>query len=302
EFEKALAEARAGAAEKDYPKASEALAKLEELCVDIRENARPIVKLAIQAPALNVGTWTKCVLSVENAGKGRAKRVDLSLEGPVDVQGELFATDLSPGGKHELQIGLMPKEAGSIPLKASARVGDAIGGSNSMETELWIEATRPASAAPPAQAAAPPAAYSPPTAVPPPPPPDISTGSPAGRVPESEWREAMAQLQKAMVEFDGVPVPGKVLFETLLDIANDLGFSALEPKVSEHSGFFRGGGRLFRKGMTEGVQIDVTSTGPASKIIIRAFARVDPAREADELASELSLRFEVETHRKGAKK
>jgi tetratricopeptide (TPR) repeat protein len=304
EFEAALAEARAGAAEKDYPKAAAALERLEGLSNDVRENARPAVKLAIQAPALTVGNWTKCVLTVENAGKGRAKRIELALEGPVDIQGELFAGDLAPGAKHDLQVGLMPKEAGSIPLKASARVNDAIGGSNMVESELWIEAQRPVSAAPPPPPAshfAPAPAQAPAPALPPP-PPDLAAAGAPGRAGEGEWRDAMAQLQKATVDFEGVPVPGKVLFDTLLDIANDLGFQAMEPKLSEHSGFFRGGARLFRRGMGEGAQIDVTSTGPASKIIIRAFAKVDPQREAEELASELALRFEVEPHRKRAKK
>jgi tetratricopeptide (TPR) repeat protein len=280
EFEEKASWTRRALASGDLPGAARAVADLDALAANYREAGKPSLKFSISGGPFSPGAWTRCNLVIENKGTGLAKRVEIAVGGPVDVQGALAADMIASGQKAQIPIGLMPKEGGSVPLRADARVFDAVGGMNTVPTDLWIEASSGPGAAPPPVTDAP--------------PPTVSH-SPGG---EQQWRDAMSRLRKAEADFENVPVPGRVLFDTVADVAQDLGMRALEPRVSEAQGFFRGVLKLQSPDAQEGAQLEVTGTGASSKVLFTCYSSGDPTAAAAALEAQVSRRFDLRPFRK----
>ncbi|HLF06928.1 MAG TPA: hypothetical protein VI893_07150, partial [Thermoplasmata archaeon] len=189
---------------------------------------------------------------------------------------------IGAGQSMRIPIGLMPKESGSVPLRADCRIYDAVGGMNTVPADLWIEAGgggTPTVETSKAVAAS-------------------TTPATAPAFGESQWRDAMSTLPKAAADFENVPVAGRVLFDTVCDLAQDLGMRPLEPKVSESQGFFRGVVKLHSADLQDGAQIEVTGSGAVSKVLFTAYSSKDPGAAAKELEAQVSRRFDLTPFRK----
>jgi hypothetical protein len=100
------------------------------------------------------------------------------------------------------------------------------------------------------------------------------------------------------MDFESVPYPARVLFDTICDVAQDLGMRAAEPKVTESQGFFRGVINLHTADMQAGGQIEVAGSGQTAKVLITPYSATDPAAAASSLEAELSRRFDLAPYRR----
>jgi hypothetical protein len=117
---------------------------------------------------------------------------------------------------------------------------------------------------------------------------------------EDAWRKETASLKKTTLEFDKVPMPGEVVFETITDILAEDGYYAISPKTTSAHGFFRAMARFSKQEGPERVFLEVMSKEGESKIILRTFDASDPQKAADVLLSELTIRIDIEPYRKKA--
>lgn len=133
-------EARDAFEKHDYEKARTIAAGLAEAVEASRKNLRPVVHAEIStAKEFRVNEWGRLDGKLTNIGGTHARNLEIEISGPVELRGVRQVPSLSRGGEARLQIGVKPKESGSVPLEIKVRFIDLAGNAHTMESTGWVD-------------------------------------------------------------------------------------------------------------------------------------------------------------------
>jgi len=76
---------------------------------------------------LKVGRWEQLHTSMANVGKGKARKVKLTLSGPIEIGGVKTIPELERDATKEVVVGIKPTEYGNLPLQISVSYTDENG-------------------------------------------------------------------------------------------------------------------------------------------------------------------------------
>jgi len=296
EYEELLGECKDLMREKDYPAVKEVLSELEGMAEKLHALMSPDVDIQFDQCNFIANAWSKVMIKAKNIGHGRARKVKISIDGPIDLQGDPIFEDLQSGAEKSITCPMLPKEAGNLLIKITITMEGAGGTINIKKKEMWIDVAQPASKQAQSVQNIPQMA----------PMPQVTTGEvvsprpePRAIDPQTEiWRKETATMKRFTLEFDDVPMPGELVFDTISDILIEDGFFPIAPKTTTAHGFFRGMARFSRHEGSERIFFEVMSGGGKSKVILRAFDTNNPEGTAERILSELSLRIDIEQYRR----
>lgn len=120
ESEQILQQGKDALAESDLPMA-DILVKQAEVSADIQiqnfiKNRYPNLVLQLPKTGLQTKAWNRYVFEVMNKGKLDARNVEIKFQGDVEVKGETSIPELRVDERKVVEIGLMPKREGDVPI------------------------------------------------------------------------------------------------------------------------------------------------------------------------------------------
>jgi serine/threonine protein kinase/predicted amidophosphoribosyltransferase len=102
------------------------------------KTATPDLFITLDQISLALGTWHKMEIQITNTGKAHAFFVTLSFSSDFETR-RIKPTTVEAGATKEVEIGIMPKTQGNIPIEVTMNYKDGNGKEYTKTSEFWID-------------------------------------------------------------------------------------------------------------------------------------------------------------------
>lgn len=107
-----------------------------------QKSARPVLTVSIPATQFTAGKWYKTNVTLTNTGTAHAFNVDFSFSEEFEAK-RIKPTQIKAGETGEIEIGLLPRNAGTIPFEITVHYSDGHAVEYTENHEFWIEVVDP---------------------------------------------------------------------------------------------------------------------------------------------------------------